>query len=158
MKKTLLIIVCFAIISIGLTWFWNEFARESYADLLKTVAPPIYKLIGFEGARVGALRERYINFVPFVSLLLVTPGLTLKRRSIGLVLGLFTIFVSHLALNLTELLQPGRSLPAIPSVVSDAFPFFIWIFVAYPVLAKFLPVASEPPSSNRTNETNETDP
>jgi len=152
MKKSLLIILCFVVVSIGLTWFWNEWARESYGYFLKAVGPPIYKMIGFQDAPVRALRTRYINFVPFVSLLLVTPGLALKRRSIGLVLGLFTIFVSHLVLNLTELLQPGRSLPVIPSIASDAFPFFVWIFVAYPVLAKFLPVASEP-SSEETDET-----
>ena len=144
MKKALLIAVCFGLISIGLTWFWNEWARAGYAQLLKTVGPPLYDLIGFEGARVGANRERYINFVPFVSLVLVTPGISLRRRSIGLVLGLFTIFVSHLALNLTEIIQPGRSLPIIPSIASDALPFLVWIFVAYPTLAKFLPVASEP--------------
>ena len=87
MKKAILIVLAFCVISIGLTWFWNEWARESYGQFLRAVAPSIYELIGFEHARVGALRERYINFVPFVSLVLVTPGLTLPRRTIGL--GLF---------------------------------------------------------------------
>lgn len=143
MKKAILIVLAFCVISIGLTWIWNEWVRVSYADFLTAVAPSIYELIGFEHARVGALRQRYINFVPFVSLLLVTPGLTLRRRTIGLALGLFSIFVSHLALNLTELLQPGNSLPIVPSVISDAFPFLVWIVVAYPTLKKFLPVAND---------------
>ena len=143
MKKSVLIVLAFCVISIGLTWIWNEWARAHYGHLLNAVAPSIYELIGFEHARVGALRQRYINFVPFVSLLLVTPGLTLQRRTIGLVLGLFSIFVSHLALNLTELLQPGNSLPIVPSVISDALPFLVWIIVAYPALKKFLPVANE---------------
>jgi hypothetical protein len=143
MKKSILIILAFCVISIGLTWFWNEWARTHYAHFLNAVAPSIYELIGFGDARVGALRERYINFVPFVSLVLVTPGLTLRRRTIGLVLGLFSIFVSHLALNLTELLQPGRSLPIVPSIISDTLPFLVWIVVAYPVLKKYLPVANE---------------
>jgi hypothetical protein len=144
MKKVLLIISSFVLISIGLTWFWNEWARVSYAHLFNAVAPPIYELIGFEHARVVGFRERYINFVPFVSLLLVTPGLTLRRRTIGLSLGVFFIFLCHLALNLTELLQPGLSLPIVPAIVSDALPFLVWIIVAYPVLTKFLVVEVEP--------------
>ena len=144
MKKAILIVLAFCVISIGLTWFWNEWARAHYADFLKAVAPSIYELIGFGDARVGAHRERYINFVPFVSLLLVTPGLTLRRRTIGLVLGLLSIFVGHLALNLTELLQPGNSLPIVPSIISDTLPFLVWIIVAYPALKKFLPVADDP--------------
>lgn len=151
MKKTLLIVLSFVVISIGLTWIWNEWARAGYAQLLKSVAPPLYELLGFGDARVGLLRERYINFVPFVSLLLVTPGLTLRRRAIGLALGLVFIFVCHLALNLTELFQPGRSLPIVPSIVSDALPFLVWSVVAYPVLTKFLVVTTEP-------ETNGDDP
>ena len=146
MRKALLIVLAFGVISIGLTWFWNEWARENYGHFLNAVAPSIYKLIGFEHARVGALRQRYINFVPFVSLLLVTPGLTLRRRTIGLVLGLFSIFTSHLALNLTELLQPGNSLPIVPSIISDTLPFLVWIIVAYPALKKFLPVENDPNS------------
>ena len=144
MKKALLIVLAFGVISIGLTWIWNEWARTAYAQLLDTVAPPIYELIGFGDARVGLRRERYINFVPFMSLLLVTPGLTLRRRTIGLGLGLFSIFVGHLALNLTEILAPGRSLPMVPSIISDTLPFLVWIVVAYPVLKKYLPIPNEP--------------
>jgi hypothetical protein len=150
MKKAVLIVLAFGVISIGLTWFWNEWARVSYAHFLKAVGPPIYELIGFGDARLVLSRERYINFVPFVSLVLVTPGLTLRRRTIGLALGIFFIFVNHLSLNLTELLQPGRSsLPIVSSIVSDALPFLAWIVIAYPVLKKFLVTATEPdPTEN----------
>jgi hypothetical protein len=151
MKKTVLIVLAFGVVSIGLTWIWSEWARAGYAQLLDTVAPPIYELIGFGDARVGTRRERYINFVPFVSLLLVTPGLTLRRRTIGLGLGLFSIFVGHLALNLTEILEPGHSLPMVPSIISDALPFLVWIVVAYPVLKKYLPVPTEPDSNDSSS-------
>jgi hypothetical protein len=144
MKKATLIVLCFVVISIGLTWIWNEWARVSYAHLFNATARPLYDLIGFEEARVVGLRERYINFVPFVSLVLVTPGITLRRRMIGLSLGVLFIFFCHLALNLTELVQPGVALPIVFSVVSDALPFLVWIVVAYPVLAKFLVTTISP--------------
>ncbi len=144
MKKVSLVAISFVLISIGLTWFWNEWARAGYADLFNAVAPPLYELIGLGDARVVALRERYINFVPFVSLVLVTPGLTLRRRTLGLALGLVFMFECHLMLNLTELFQPGVSLPIVPAIVSDALPLLVWSAVAYPALTGFLAKAGEP--------------
>ncbi|MFP6655107.1 MAG: hypothetical protein VCB25_05735, partial [Myxococcota bacterium] len=102
------------------------------------VAPPIYDVIGLGHARAAGLRERYINFVPFVALVLVTPGLTWRRRSVGLAAGLLAISIGHIALNLTALLEPGLALPVMASLVSDSFPFLVWLFVAYPVIAEFI--------------------
>ena len=153
MKKTLLVIAAFAVASVGLTWLWNEWLRLAYAHFLNFVAPPIYDLIGFEGARVGAFRQRYVNFVPFVSLVLVTPGLGLRRRMLGLALGVLTISASHLALNLTERLQPGHSLPLVSSLLSDAFPFVVWLFVAQPVVSGFFTgIESEEGTTNADSD------
>ncbi len=154
MKTTMLVIASFSVVSIGLTWLWNEWLQTAYAHFLMLVAPPIYDFIGFDGARVGAFRQRYVNFVPYVSLVLVTPGLGLRRRVLGLVLGVFALFVSHLALNLTERLQPGNSLPIVSSLISDAFPFIVWLAVAYPVVSGFF-TGVDP---HQTTTSTETDP
>ena len=103
------------------------------------MAPPIYDLIGFGDARVGAYRQRYINFVPFVGLILVTQGLGWRRRALGLACGLFALSVGHLALNLTEAWSPKRHLPFVPSLVSDALPFVLWVVAAWPAVAGWLP-------------------
>ncbi len=156
MKKAVLIVLGFGVISIGLTWIWNEWARLAYGHFLVAVGRPIYDLIGFGDVRVAGLRERYINFVPFVSLVLVTPGITLRRRTIGLATGLIAISASHLALNLTGLLQPGGlSLPIVPALVSDALPFLVWLVVAYPVVVKFLPSLTEPEAEAEAEATND---
>jgi hypothetical protein len=139
MRKGVFVVLGFVAISIVLTWIWNEWVREAYAHFLLAVAPPVYDALGFEGARVVARRLRYINFVPFLALALVTPGIRIRRRMIGIALGLLALFVGHLVLNLTALLQPGPALPVISILISDTFPFFVWIVVAYPVLVRYLP-------------------
>lgn len=149
--KTLLRIAAFAAITLALTFLWDEGGRVLYGRFLKAVAPPIYDVLGFDGARVGAFRQRYVNFVPFVGLVLVTPHLSARRRAIGLALGLFALFCGHLALNLTEAgTGRGRHLPLVPSLVSDTLPFLVWLVVAAPALAQWLsggPAASsEEPS------------
>ncbi|MEZ4331637.1 MAG: hypothetical protein R3F35_07770 [Myxococcota bacterium] len=130
----------FFAITLCLTWLWDDGGgRIAYGRFLKTVAPPLYDLIGFDGARVGAFRQRYVNFVPFVGLLLVTPGLTRRRRILGLLIGLFALFCGHLGLNLTEVGRGrARHLPLVPSLISDTLPFVVWIFVAAPALVRRL--------------------
>ena len=158
MKRALLVVLAFGLVSVSLTFLWNEWGRDAYATLFKFVAQPVYEAVGFGGARVGAYRDRYINFVPFVSLVLVTPGIGLRRRSIGLGLGLVAIFVSHLALNLTERLHPGPSLPVVPAIFSDAFPFLLWLAVAYPVVVRFFPSTPESPAGGGNEANSETEP
>jgi hypothetical protein len=133
--RILLVLVSFVAITILLTWFWTAWGHEHYGYFLKAVAPPIYEAIGFGDARVGAFRQRYINFVPFIGLVLVTPGIQIRRRMIGLSVGVFALFVGHLALNLTERGQQAPHLPFVPSLVSDVLPFVFWIIVAYPVIS-----------------------
>ncbi len=139
MRKGVVIVIGFCIISILLTAFWIEWGRLAYAYLLGFVAPPIYDLIGFENAPIRGMRLRYINVVPFTALVLVTPGIKPRRRFLGLLLGLFALFVSHLALNLTSLVQPGPAMPIASSLVSDALPLLVWIIVAYPAIRRFIP-------------------
>lgn len=134
LKKTILVVAGFGAITIALTWGWTHGGRQLYGEFLKVIAPPIYDLLGFEGARVGAYRQRYINFIPFVGLVLVTPGIALRRRALGLIGGLVGLSIGHLALNLTEGGTRGTHLPFVPSLISDALPFVFWIIVAYPVI------------------------
>jgi hypothetical protein len=141
MKRGMLVVAAFLVVSISLTWVWNEWLRHDYALLFKTVAEPLYRSIGFENVRIAPLRTRYINFVPFVSLVVVTPGIELKRRSLGLALGLVALFASHLALNLTGHFNPGMSLPIVPALLSDSLPFLFWLVVAYPALVDLWPQA-----------------
>ena len=137
MKRPLMVVISFVIVTMALTFFWEEFGKLNYGRFLKTVAPTIYDWIGFGDARVGAMRQRYINWIPFVGLIVVTPGLLFRRRVLGLAAGLLALFAGHLTLNLTERVDDAIRLPFVPSLVSDALPFLLWIVVAWPAISEW---------------------
>jgi hypothetical protein len=139
MRKATLVTIAFLAISVGLTWLWGVSLRAHYAHFLAAVGPVIYGLVGLEDIPMYGTRERYINFVPFVSLVLVTPGIVPRRRILGLGLGLIAISIGHLVLNGTAVFAPGVALPIVSILISDSFPFFVWFVVAYPALVRFLP-------------------
>ena len=164
MKRGILIVAAFIFVTVALTYFWEEGGRLNYGRFLKTVAPTIYDALGVGDARVGALRQRYINWIPFVGLVAVTPGLALRRRLLGLLGGLGLLFVGHLALNLTERVHKAAHLPFVPSLVSDALPFLLWIIVAWPVIADWFaetisalpePTPAPPEQDDATDSVNE---
>jgi len=140
-KRAIPVVLGFVVITIALTWVWEEGGRHFYGGVLKTVAPTIYDVIGFGDARVGAMRQRYINWIPFVGLMLVTPGLAWRRRFGSLLGGLGLLFIGHLGLNLTERMNDMARLPFVPSLLSDALPFLLWILCAWPVVSDWFVAA-----------------
>ena len=91
-------------------------------------------------------RERYINFVPFISLVLVTlrgSAIAVGDRSVSSSDCSRSPRIPSCALNLTELpaTRTDRYQPSSQRSYPMRFPFFVWLVVAYPVVAKFLPVA-----------------
>jgi hypothetical protein len=151
MKKALLVVLAFCVVSVLLTVAWNEWLVDAYAAVFRTIAPAVYGLLGADDTLVYARRGRYINFVPFVSLVVVTPGIALRRRLVGLLLGIVALVAAHLVLNWTAGFSPGPSLPVVPAIVSDTLPFLIWLVVAYPVLVGLVPgsAGTEPKAGAR---------
>ncbi len=134
MRRALLVVAGFVAITLVLAWGWEEAGlRISYARFLKTTGRPLLDLIGLDDVRIVGGRIRYINWIPFVGLMLVTPGLTWRRRGTGLGLGLVALYVSHLLLNATQAGNAGQ-IPLVPSLVSDTLPFLLWVAAAHPVL------------------------
>ncbi len=140
MKRLILPILGFLVITLALSFYWEEAGgRQAYAVFLKTKGAGLLDVLGIEGVRVAGGRIRYINWIPFVGLMLVTPGLTLKRRFLGLVIGLVVLFATHLGLNATQV-RGEPQLPLVPSLVSDTLPFLIWIIAAFPALSRLFQV------------------
>ena len=126
MKSALWFAVKFILLTVPLTWLWVEGGREVYGSILKPVSVFIHEVFGADRVR-PVWRERYINFVPLVSLMLLTPGVSWKRRAWTLPVALLALFACHIGMNWLSFEIRGRGpFPRFLAVFSDALPFFLW--------------------------------
>ena len=125
-------------LTVPLTWIWVSGGREWYGSSLAPLADAIYALLGLDGVTFFP-RDRYINQVPFAALVLLTPGLSARRRFGGLALGVVAIFALQMLVNAIALRgsPAATSLPAGLSILSDAAPFVLWALIARDFLARF---------------------
>lgn len=127
------------VVSLALSWLWISYGKGAYLQFFGSLARPFFDSMGQEHI-VVAFRERFINVVPFLVLMAVTPGLSLRRRSLGTLLGLFVLFCSHLALTWLAGITPRPSaggfrndaftIRLVANLVSDSLPFLIWATIA----------------------------
>lgn len=137
MKQALWFGIKFVALTAPLTWLWvvadgrELFARHFFVPITGT----IYDALGLEIRAVW--RERYIHFVPFVALVLLTPRLGARRRTVGLLGGLVAMFCADVVIN--GIAQYGHKRPVDLSmplkVMSDALPFAVWAVVAQQFVA-----------------------
>ena len=149
MSRALWFALKFVALTAPLTWLWVTGGRELYASCFTPLADAVYELFGVEGVK-AVWRERYINQVPFVALMLLTPSLGLRQRLVRLALGVVVILLAQIALN--GIVQYGRatveSLPIGLAILSDALPFVLWALLAREFLATFVP--ADPPCDYST--------
>lgn len=130
MKRTMMLIGAFIVVSAGLTWLWLSGLDARYAEWTQPLANRLNRALGLHGP--GSMyRTRFINLVPFISLVLFTPKLSLRRRSVGLLVGLLVLMASHLVFNAAAVATGVRgSLPTLASLASDSMPFLLWFVIA----------------------------
>ena len=128
MKPTLLFLVKFVCLTVPFVWLWQVGGLRAYHALYSPIADAIYGWLGFEGVATPA-RDRYINLVPFLALMILTPNLSTRRRLGGTAIGLLILFLMHIAVNLTADPQT-QVLPRMVRLMLDAAPFFLWIVIA----------------------------
>ena len=139
MRRTLLITLELFAISAPLAWLWLSHLRYVYADFFRAVATPFFDFLGMGGILI-AYRTRFINVVPFIVLMVVTPGLSLRRRSLGTLLGLLVLFCGHLVFTWLAGITPrptSRGFAANAYTIrlggmlfSDSLPFLVWATIA----------------------------
>ncbi len=130
MKQILLFTLSFVALSFALTWLWLAGGNALYAETMQPIAREIHQWVGLR--RAGTMgRARFINLVPFVTLMLLTPRLSRRRRWGGLAIGLLILVLSHLLLNAIAVGSHARGrLPPTAALASDAMPFLIWFMIA----------------------------
>ena len=130
MKQVLLFALSFLVVSAALTWLWLAAGNSLYVEFMTPIANGVYESLGF--SKVGTMnRTRFINLVPFTALMLLTPRLSLRRRFLGLGLGLAFLSISHVALNGIAIASGNVArLPRFAMLTSDALPFLLWFLCA----------------------------
>jgi len=130
MKQILLFTLSFVALSLALTWLWLAGGNALYAQTMQPIAREIHQWVGLRGPGTMG-RTRFINLVPFISLMLLTPRLSRRRRWGGLAIGLLILVLSHLLFNAIGVGSQKRGvLPPTAALASDAMPFLIWFVIA----------------------------
>jgi len=132
-------------LTVPLTWLWVHWGRDAYGGFLHEFTGWLYGLVGLEEMQIRGSRERYINAIPFLALMLVTPGLSLRRRALGIFGGLTVTLIFHMSFDAIGRSRGGPVPPPGPQI-SDALPFLLWIVIAQDFLLGLVRGQREPPA------------
>jgi hypothetical protein len=136
-----------------LAWLWLEWGADFYVRFLWAVLEPLYDAIGLRPRRGSPVGPRLVSVVPFVVLMAITPGMSGRRRVMGLLLGLLVIASFHLLLFVVvdsayavlgqrPRARQGKIVPFL--VINDGLPFLVWLFFARDFLRDLIPALREP--------------
>jgi len=129
MKQTLLFLAKFIALTAPLTWLWQEWGRGAYRAIYVPAAQAVYGLLGYGHVPVPG-RQRFIDWIPFLALMILTPRLRLSRRLLGIVFGMLALFLLHILVQLWAG-PPKRSFPLWVKMLLDAAPFALWVAIAH---------------------------
>jgi hypothetical protein len=137
-KRLWLVLAEIVAISAPLTWLWLEGGRRAYNRLLGWIAHPLFEALGLPSMKLNLVSPHFVSWIPFVVLMLVTPGLAPRRRVGGVLLGLAAIFPVHVACALVGALSHaayGDSPRAVAFrfpllMFNDALPLILWALLA----------------------------
>ena len=137
--RLLLTLLRIVAVSAPLTWLWIQWGREAYGRLFLELSMPIYGVLGLTSLVPVGNRDRFINYLPFLILMIITPRLSLTRRVVGTVVGFVMIFIMHL---IFVYVASGANAAGGPTTregfmqivpantFSDAIPLALWVVIA----------------------------
>jgi len=157
LRRLAVLLLLFFALTLPLTWWWIAWGQDRYVALLFAILDPVYEALGLRHHRGGPVAPRLISVVPFVALMAITPGTSIRRRVKGVLIGLALIFVFHLAFFVlvdAAYAVLGRSRRALTKIVpfllvNDGLPFLIWLFFARDFLRDLVPALAEPGRGRR---------
>ncbi|MCP5039531.1 MAG: hypothetical protein GY944_00790 [bacterium] len=138
--RVLLQILKVICLTVPVTWLWLEWGRAAYGRLFAQLAIPIFGFLGMTRVIPLGARDRFINYLPFLILMVVTPRMGWLRRVVGIVVGFVAIFFLQVffvymaevvgveggEVNRQDVYE--KMLPVM--LLCDAFPFVLWIVIA----------------------------
>jgi len=139
MKAFLLTLIKIAVVSAPLTWLWIHWGRDAYGWLFLQLSLPIYGFFGLTTMVPEGARDRFINYLPFLILMIVTPRMSLTRRVVGTLVGFVVLFLCHVAFAYiahdaiganNEINSRGYRKLVAANGFSDAAPFVLWVVIA----------------------------
>ena len=125
-------------LSVLLTALWLAWGEAAYQAFFAESARPLLRALGVHALPDSPARRRFVSFVPFLVLMLVTPRLAWRRRLGGILLGIPLLFLGHVALVAIEALSHTARRPTgdsfstlLPAALfADALPFVLWALFA----------------------------
>ena len=128
----------FVLLTVGLTWAWIAWGAAAYERLLMAAAGPVLAAMGVTRIVESPARQRFIAFVPFVVLMWLTPGMSLRRRAVGTLAGCALLFAAHVGLVGVEQFSLSNHRPTkdpfstlFPAALfADSLPFMLWAVIA----------------------------
>ena len=159
-SRLLVLLLLFFALTVPLAWLWIEWGERAYARFLLALLEPVYAAMGLRHHRGGPVSPRLISIVPFVVLMAITPGMALRRRIAGMLVGLVVIFCFHLLLFLlvdSAYAVFGKTRRALAKIVpflliNDGVPFLVWLFFARAFLRDLVPALAEAPRDPRASD------
>ncbi len=127
-------------ISAPLTWVWMAWGRDAYASLFAHLSIPIFGILGLTSLNPDGARDRFINYLPFLILMLITPRVSARRRVLGIAVGFVAIFFAHVAfvyvadvsfLKNNTMTAEGFSTFFPAMLLSDSLPLILWALICH---------------------------
>lgn len=144
--RPLRLALSFVLLTAGLTWAWIAWGGAAYERLLLAVAGPALEAIGVTRIAESPAQKRFVSTVPFLVLVWLTPGLSLRRRVVGTLVGCALLFLAHAGLVGVEQWSQSKRRPTpdpfstlFPAALfADGLPFMLWALIAHRVLRDLL--------------------
>ncbi|MFH0930953.1 MAG: hypothetical protein V1890_03330 [Candidatus Zixiibacteriota bacterium] len=138
-EKLLPFILKFIALSLILFALWHWKGEYYYFLFFNSIVPPLLRLFGIELILSPLLVPLFYNFLPFISLILITRGLKPKEMLKKLSLGLFLIFLWQILLaeilflihtRIENPASPAFALYFILTLLNYSIPFALWLILA----------------------------
>ena len=129
-KRLFLFVLEFFLLALPLVWLWERWLVVFYVRFFTWMTNPLFASLALGDNTPGRAQDRFVSFVPFVALMLVTPALGRRRRIGGLLLGVALVFLSHVVLIVMRSQARGIEtfFPAL--LLINALPFALWAILA----------------------------